>query len=96
MKGFTACGKNLGVTADMDFAKKFFAPLHGNFQEALAEGKLTTCFLIQAILIEGRITFFVCLSAPPLDCGGVRGSSGRAGGMGRGRGRRRSGSGRRR
>ena len=52
MKGFTACGKNLGVKADMDFAKKFFAPLHGNFQKALKEGDLTTCILIQAILIE--------------------------------------------
>ncbi|MDP6309993.1 MAG: long-chain fatty aldehyde decarbonylase, partial [Prochlorococcaceae cyanobacterium ETNP14_MAG_4] len=51
-KGFTSCGKNLGVDADMAFAKKFFSPLHGNFQAALAKGKLTTCFLIQAILIE--------------------------------------------
>ncbi len=52
MKGFTACGKNLSVEADMPFAKKFFAPLHNNFQEALAQGNVTTCFLIQAILIE--------------------------------------------
>jgi fatty aldehyde decarbonylase len=51
-KGFTACANNLGVTADMAFAKEFFAPLHGNFQKALAEGKVTTCLLIQAILIE--------------------------------------------
>jgi fatty aldehyde decarbonylase len=52
MKGFTACANNLGVSADMAFAKTFFAPLHGNFQKALAEGKVTTCLLIQAILIE--------------------------------------------
>ena len=52
MKGFTACANNLGVTADMPFAKEFFAPLHGNFQKALAAGKVTTCLLIQAILIE--------------------------------------------
>ena len=52
MKGFTACGKNLGVTPDMAFAEKFFSPLHNNFQEALERGNLTTCFLIQAILIE--------------------------------------------
>ncbi|ABX08466.1 aldehyde oxygenase (deformylating) [Prochlorococcus marinus] len=52
MKGFTACGKNLGVVADMEFAQRFFAPLHGNFQKALENGKITTCFLIQAILIE--------------------------------------------
>jgi len=36
MKGFTSCGRNLGVEADLPFAKKFFAPLHGNFQAALA------------------------------------------------------------
>jgi len=51
-KGFTACGRNLGVEADMEFAKKFFSKLHGNFQVALEKGNLTTCLLIQAILIE--------------------------------------------
>ena len=51
-RGFTACGKNLGVEADMLFAKKFFSKLHGNFQIALKDGKTTTCLLIQAILIE--------------------------------------------
>ena len=51
-RGFTACGKNLGVEADMIFAKKFFSKLHGNFQIALKKGNLTTCLLIQAILIE--------------------------------------------
>jgi fatty aldehyde decarbonylase len=52
MKGFTACGANLGVTADMDFAREFFSPLRNNFQAALAEGKVVTCLLIQALLIE--------------------------------------------
>jgi len=52
MKGFTACAANLGVTADMPFAQDFFAPLRNNFQAALAEGKVVTCLLIQAILIE--------------------------------------------
>jgi fatty aldehyde decarbonylase len=52
MKGFTACANNLGVTADMGFAKEFFSPLHGNFQRALSEGKVVTCLLIQALLIE--------------------------------------------
>ncbi len=52
MKGFTACGKNLGVEADMKFAKEFFRPLHENFQTAFSEGKIPTCLLIQAILIE--------------------------------------------
>ena len=51
-RGFTACGKNLGVQADMIFAKEFFSKLHGNFQVALKNGNLTTCLLIQAILIE--------------------------------------------
>ena len=51
-RGFTACGRNLGVEADMIFAKKFFSKLHGNFQTALKDGNLTTCLLIQAILIE--------------------------------------------
>ena len=52
MKGFTSCGRNLGVEADMVFAKTFFEPLHGNFQAALKEGKVVTCLLIQALLIE--------------------------------------------
>ena len=52
MHGFTACGKNLGVTPDMPFAKEFFSRLHGNFQKASQEGDLTCCLLIQAILIE--------------------------------------------
>ena len=52
LKGFTACANNLGVTADMPFAKEFFSPLHDNFQKALVDEKVTTCLLIQAILIE--------------------------------------------
>jgi fatty aldehyde decarbonylase len=51
-RGFTACGANLGVEADMDFAREFFTPLRENFQQALAEGKVVTCLLIQALLIE--------------------------------------------
>ena len=30
----------------MEFAKKFFSKLHGNFQIALQRGNLTTCLLI--------------------------------------------------
>lgn len=52
MKGFQACGKNLSVTPDMNFAQQFFADLHGNFQEAAAEGKIVTCLLIQSLIIE--------------------------------------------
>ena len=52
MKGFQACGKNLSVTPDMEFAKEFFAKLHQNFQEAWQEGKIVTCLLIQSLIIE--------------------------------------------
>ncbi|MEM8806206.1 MAG: aldehyde oxygenase (deformylating) [Cyanobacteria bacterium P01_G01_bin.38] len=52
MKGFQACGKNLDVTPDMDFAKAFFAQLHENFQTAWAEGRIVTCLLIQSLIIE--------------------------------------------
>jgi len=52
VKGFTACANNLGVTADMPFAQEFFSPLRNNFQAALQEGKVVTCLLIQALLIE--------------------------------------------
>jgi len=52
MKGFQACGKNLGVEADMAFAKKFFAPLHNNFKQALATNQVVTCLVIQALMIE--------------------------------------------
>ena len=51
-KGFQACGKNLKVTPDMEFAQEFFSPLHQNFQQALAEGKVVTCLLIQSLIIE--------------------------------------------
>ena len=51
-KGFIACGKNLSVTPDMDFAEKFFAELHSNFQKAFATGDIVTCLLIQSLIIE--------------------------------------------
>jgi fatty aldehyde decarbonylase len=51
-KGFQACGRNLEVTPDMQFAQEFFSGLHQNFQTAAAEGKLATCLLIQALIIE--------------------------------------------
>ncbi|MEO0455516.1 MAG: aldehyde oxygenase (deformylating) [Cyanobacteria bacterium P01_A01_bin.114] len=52
MKGFQACGKNLSVTPDMEFAKAFFAQLHENFQVAWQEGRIVTCLLIQSLIIE--------------------------------------------
>jgi fatty aldehyde decarbonylase len=51
-KGFQACGRNLQVAPDMDFAKEFFSDLHRNFQEAAAKGNIVTCLLIQALIIE--------------------------------------------
>ncbi|MBE9177677.1 aldehyde oxygenase (deformylating) [Oculatella sp. LEGE 06141] len=51
-KGFQACGRNLDVTPDMEFAREFFAQLHTNFQEAAAEGRIVTCLLIQSLVIE--------------------------------------------
>jgi fatty aldehyde decarbonylase len=52
MKGFQACGRNLSVTPDMEFARKFFSDLHGNFQKSAATGNVVTCLLIQALIIE--------------------------------------------
>ncbi|MBD2436269.1 aldehyde oxygenase (deformylating) [Nostoc sp. FACHB-110] len=51
-KGFEACGRNLSVTPDLQFAKEFFAPLHDNFKIAAAAGKVVTCLLIQSLIIE--------------------------------------------
>jgi fatty aldehyde decarbonylase len=51
-KGFEACGRNLSVTPNMDFAREFFSDLHNNFQIAAAEGKIVTCLLIQSLIIE--------------------------------------------
>jgi fatty aldehyde decarbonylase len=51
-KGFEACGRNLSVTPDIQFAKEFFSGLHENFQTAAAEGKVVTCLLIQSLIIE--------------------------------------------
>jgi len=51
-KGFEACGRNLQVTPDMEFAREFFLQLHQNFQVAAQEGKVVTCLLIQSLIIE--------------------------------------------
>ncbi|BAZ52301.1 hypothetical protein NIES4103_49610 [Nostoc sp. NIES-4103] len=51
-KGFEACGRNLEVLPDLEFAQKFFAGLHQNFQTAAVEGKVVTCLLIQSLIIE--------------------------------------------
>ncbi|MBW4570027.1 MAG: aldehyde oxygenase (deformylating) [Tolypothrix carrinoi HA7290-LM1] len=51
-KGFEACGRNLKVTPDLQFAREFFSGLHQNFQDAAAKGKVVTCLLIQSLIIE--------------------------------------------
>jgi fatty aldehyde decarbonylase len=51
-KGFEACARNLTVTPDLDFAQRFFAGLHRNFQEAASEHKVATCLVIQSLIIE--------------------------------------------
>ena len=52
MKGFQACGRNLEVTPDMEFAHQFFSQLHRNFQDAWTDGRIVTCLLIQSLIIE--------------------------------------------
>jgi len=51
-KGFEACGRNLQVTPDQQFAQEFFAGLHQNFQQAAESGRVVTCLLIQSLIIE--------------------------------------------
>ena len=51
-KGFEACGRNLKVTADLEFARNFFSRLHENFKVAAAKGEIVTCLLIQSLIIE--------------------------------------------
>ncbi|MBW4583492.1 MAG: aldehyde oxygenase (deformylating) [Tildeniella nuda ZEHNDER 1965/U140] len=51
-KGFEACGRNLKVTPDLDFARQFFSKLHENFQTAAAQNNIVTCLLIQSLIIE--------------------------------------------
>ena len=52
MKGFEACGRNLDVTPDKEFATRYFGKLRQNFETAAAEGDVITCLVIQALLIE--------------------------------------------
>lgn len=51
-KGFEACGRNLKVAPDMEFARQFFSQLHQNFQVAAAQNNIVTCLLIQSLIIE--------------------------------------------
>jgi fatty aldehyde decarbonylase len=51
-KGFESCARNLSVTPDLEFAKRFFDSLHQNFQAAASENKIATCLVIQSLIIE--------------------------------------------
>lgn len=51
-KSFEACGRNLNVIPDLDFARQFFADLHQVFQAAADAKQIATCLVVQALVIE--------------------------------------------
>jgi len=51
-KSFEACGRNLDVIPDLEFAHQFFQALRAQFQAAAEDQKIATCLLIQALVIE--------------------------------------------
>uniref|UniRef100_B8HLW2 Aldehyde decarbonylase n=1 Tax=Cyanothece sp. (strain PCC 7425 / ATCC 29141) TaxID=395961 RepID=B8HLW2_CYAP4 len=51
-KSFVACGQNLKVSPDLDFAAQFFAELHQIFASAANAGQVATCLVVQALIIE--------------------------------------------
>jgi len=51
-KSFEACGRNLDVVADLDFARQFFAELRSMFQDAANHRQIATCLLLQSLVIE--------------------------------------------
>lgn len=51
-KSFEACGKNLKVEPNLQFANVFFADLRQVFQIAADHQQIATCLLIQALVIE--------------------------------------------
>ena len=51
-KSFEACGRNLQVEPDLDFARQFFADLVQQFQVAANAGQIAACLVIQALVIE--------------------------------------------
>lgn len=51
-RSFEACGRNLAVTPDLEFAQHFFAGLHHLFQTAALDNQIATCLLIQSLVIE--------------------------------------------
>jgi fatty aldehyde decarbonylase len=51
-KSFEACGRNLDVVPDLEFARQFFADLRDAFQASATHNRVATCLLIQALVIE--------------------------------------------
>lgn len=51
-KSFQACGRNLEVEPDLDFARQFFADLVAQFQTAANAQQIAACLVIQALVIE--------------------------------------------
>lgn len=51
-KSFQACGRNLNVTPDLDFALRFFSDLHQIFQTAADADRIATCLVVQSLIIE--------------------------------------------
>lgn len=51
-KSFQACGENLDVTPDLEYARQFFADLHQSFEAAAAANQIATCLVIQSLIIE--------------------------------------------
>ncbi len=51
-KSFEACGRNLDVIPDLEFARQFFADLHQVFQAAADAKQVATCLVVQALVIE--------------------------------------------
>lgn len=51
-KSFQACGENLDVTPDLEFARNFFADLHQSFEAAADAKQIVTCLVIQSLIIE--------------------------------------------
>jgi len=51
-KSFQACGRNLEVEPDLEFARQFFADLVQRFQSAANANQIVACLVIQALVIE--------------------------------------------
>lgn len=51
-KSFEACGRNLEVEPDLEFAQQFFADLAQQFEQSAHANQVAACLVIQALVIE--------------------------------------------